>query len=122
MSAVVSTQLRAALRTSQSVMPFPLDHALAVTEWMPPYNVQIPTATTEESVVALLTQGLTTLTFVCITADQDISVTYGTAGSNVPVSLTAHGVHLLSGTSLTALAISNASGVTANVTIFVAGS
>lgn len=121
MAAVVSMQLQVSLRTPHAVFPFPLDYAAAVTEWFPPYTVVIPTGTAEESIVSLLTQGLTTITTVVITSDQAISVTCGAAGSNVPIPVAAHGFLALAGTSLTALAITNASGVDANVTIGVGG-
>lgn len=102
--------------------PLKIEHALSQTMWTGPMTVQVADSTTEESIIALGTQGLTTITALMITSDQDISVTYGAAGTNVPVALSANGVHLMSNTSLTALSITNASGSTANVTYCVAGS
>lgn len=98
-----------------------LQAAEAVTAWVGPTTVQVATGVSEQSVVVIGTQGLTTITDILITADQAISVTYGVAANNVPVALGANKFHLITGTSLTALSISNSSGNTANVTYFVAG-
>ena len=122
MAAVVRTRVQVAVATPDGVLQFSYDDAIAVTEWVGPINTQVATGTTEQSVVALLTQGLTTITMLAIKADQDISVTYGSAGSNAPVTLSANKFHVMHGTSITDLAISNSSGATANVAYFVAGS
>lgn len=102
--------------------PLRVQHSIAQTEWVGPFNTQVVTATTEQSLLALGTQGLTTVTALLITSDQNISITYGTASVNVPVDLNANGVHCMSGTSLTAIAVTNNSGNTALITYFIAGS
>lgn len=99
-----------------------LQAAEAVTNWVGPLTVEIATGVSEQSIVVIGTQGLTTITDILITSDQAISVTYGVAGNNVPVPLAANKFHLITGTSLTALSITNASGNTASVTYHVAGS
>lgn len=98
-----------------------VEHALSQTIWFP-FNAQVADSVTEQAIIVLGTQGLTTITALILTSDQDISVTYGAAGSNVPIPLSANGLHAMSNTSLTALSISNASGSTANVRGMVAGS
>lgn len=97
-------------------------HAVSQTRWVGPITITVVTATNEQSVITLGTQGLTTITALWITSDIDISVTYGTAALNVPVPLNAGAVHCMSGTSLTALSITNNSGSLATVTYMIAGS
>jgi len=98
-----------------------MQSAESVTNWFGPTTVEIATGVSEQSIVVIGTQGLTTITDFQITSDQAISVTYGLAGNNVPVPLGANKFHLIAGTSLTALSITNVSGNTAKVTYFVAG-
>ena len=105
-----------------TIGPLRVSHNIAQTEWVGPFTTQVTTGTTEQSLLALGTQGLTTITALFLTSDQNISVTYGTAASNAPVDLNANGVHCMSGTSLTAVAISNSSGNTALITYFICGS
>jgi hypothetical protein len=102
--------------------PLPILHQLSVTEWFGPHTVQVADGVSEQSLTALGTGGLTTITVLEITSDRNISITYGAAGSNAPVNLDANGVHAMSGTSLTALAVSNSSGATALVTYSLGGS
>lgn len=99
----------------------PIVSELNVDEWAGPFTVEVPDSTTEQAVAVIDTQGLTTITALLITSNVNVSVTYGAAADNVPVALNAGGVHLISGTSLTALALSNASGSTATVTYLVVG-
>ena len=101
--------------------PLSVLHQLSQTEWIGPNTIRITTPVTEQSLVALLTQGLTTLTALLITPNQNISVTYGAAASNVPVDLNANGFHAMSGTSLTALAVTTTVNPT-DITYWVAGS
>ena len=105
-----------------NVGPFAVEHAMSQTLGVGPFTVQVATGVSEQSIIALGTHGLTTITALMITADQDISVTYGVAANNVPIVLNKNAVHLISGTSLTALSISNSSGVTANCVYMIAGS
>jgi hypothetical protein len=122
MAGVARAEAKLTINSNQgNTHPLSVLSAEAVTNWVGPFNIQIPTGTTEQSIVVLGTQGLTTITDLMITSDTDISVTYGTANVNVPVPLGANKVHLITGTSLTALSISNASGSTASVTYLVAG-
>jgi hypothetical protein len=64
------------------------------------------------------TQGITTAKALLIKSDQVITVSYngGTA-----IQIAANGFHLLGGTSLTAVSITTASGVTATVTYAIGG-
>ena len=100
----------------------PLRHQLSQTEWFGPHTVQVADGVSEQSLPALGTGGMTTVTALFITSDTNISITYGASASNAPVPLNANGVHEMSGTSLTAIAVSNSSGATALVTYFLAGS
>ena len=101
--------------------PLRVVHSIAQTEWVGPFTVQIPTATVEQAIVVFGTYGLTTVTALLITSNQNISITYGAAASNVPVNLDAYGVHCMSGTSVTEITVSNSSGNTALITYFLAG-
>lgn len=123
MAGVARAEAKLAIDSNQGgVNPFSVLCAESVTNWVGPFTIQIATGVSEQSVIVIGTQGLTTITDVMITSDTNISVTYGAAGSNVPVPLGANKCHLITGTSLTALSITNASGDTATVTYLVAGS
>ena len=104
-----------------TIGPLSILHQLSQTEWIGPNTIRIATAVTEESLVVLLTQGLTTITALLITANENITVTYGAAASNAPVALNANGFHAMSGTSLTALAVTTTVNPT-DITYWVAGS
>lgn len=105
-----------------TIGPLAVLHQLSQTEWVGPFATQVADGAAEQAIIALGTQGLTTVTAVLITSDRNISITYGAAASNVPVNLDANGFHAMSGTSLTAIAISNSSGAAALVTYMLAGS
>ena len=100
----------------------PLRHQLSQTEWFGPHTVQVANGVSEQNLTAFGTGGITTVTAFLITADRNISITYGAAATNVPVDLNANGLHAMSGTSLTAIAVSNSSGAIALVTYMIAGS
>jgi hypothetical protein len=122
MSGVARAEAKLTVDSNQGIAgPFSVLCAESVTNWVGPFTIQIATGASEQSVIVIGTQGLTTITDIMITSDTAISVTYGAAASNVPVPLGANKVHLVTGTSLTALSITNASGVTATVTYLVAG-
>lgn len=105
-----------------TIGPLAVAQSLSQTEWVGPFTTQVADAVTEQSIIALGTQGLTTITALLITSDRNVSITYGAAGSNAPVNLDANGFHCMSGTSLTAVAVSNSSGAVALVNYFIAGS
>src|SRR3990167_416566 len=102
--------------------PMRIAHAVSQTRWVGPVTITVATGTTEQAIITLGTQGLTTITALWITSDVNISVTYGAAASNVPIALNAGAVHCMSGTSLTALAFTNNSGSLATVSYMAAGS
>jgi hypothetical protein len=82
-----------------------------------PQLVQIATGQTDQAVrIISATQGITTVIGFLIASDQDVTVKYN-AGS-VAIALNANGFHFLSGTSLTAVAVTNNSGSTANLRIW----
>jgi len=105
-----------------STSPLALLVSRTVTAWLGPFTIPIVAGLNEQAIVVLGTQGLTTVTALLITADADISVTYGVAANNVPIPLNANGFHLLADTSLTAITITTAASVTANLTYFLGGS
>ena len=105
-----------------TVGPKRVAHAMNQTRWVGPITITVATGTTEQAILTLGTQGLTTITALWITSDVNISVTYGVAASNVPVPLNAGAVHCMSGTSLTALSFTNTSGSLATITYMIAGS
>lgn len=102
--------------------PMRVAHAMSHTRWVGPITITVATGTTEQAVITIGTQGLTTITALWITSDVNISVTYGAAASNAPVALNAGAVHCMSGTSLTALSFTNNSGSLATITYVIAGS
>ena len=104
-----------------TIGPLSVLHQLSQTEWFGPHTVQVADGVSEQSLTALGTGGITTVTALFITSDRNIAITYGAAASNVPVDLNANGFHAKSGTSLTAIAVSNSSGATALVTYMLAG-
>lgn len=123
MAGVARAEAKLTVESNQgSAGPLSVLCAESVTNWVGPFSINISTGVSEQSVVVIGTQGLTTITDLIITSDTDISVTYGAAASNVPVALGANKVHLITGTSLTALSITNNSGITAKVTYMLAGS
>ncbi|SRR6266849_4164577 len=99
--------------------PLDIVQALAITIDTGPLLVQVVTGVSGQAVRIIGTQGITTVTGLLITSDQTISVGYngGTA-----ITLIASGFHMFSDTSVTAIAITNASGNTANVTMWLVGS
>jgi hypothetical protein len=104
-----------------TIGPLPITSELQVDEWVGPFATEVTTGTTEEAIIPIGTQGLTTVTACLFTSSHAVSITYGVAANNVPIDLAAGGVHLLSGCALTAISISNASGSTATCTYFLAG-
>ncbi len=99
--------------------PLNILKALAVTIDTGPLLVQVLTGVSGQAVRIIGTQGITTVTGILITSDQNISVSYN-GGTAIP--LTANGFHMFANTSVTAMAITNASGNTANCTMWLVGS
>lgn len=100
----------------------PLDilTALSVTIDTGPMLVQIANGVVAQAVRIFGTQGITTATAVLISSDQTVTVFYN--GGNQALTLTANGFHLLASTSITAMTITNNSGSTANISIWLSGS
>ena len=96
-----------------NVLPLLFSLAQSEANWR---TYLVADATSDESVDLA---GIATVDVFLITADQDI--TYKLNGSSDAITLDANGVHILFGTSITAVTVSNASGSTANVTVFFAG-
>jgi hypothetical protein len=99
--------------------PLDLVEALAVTIDTGPLLVRVLTGVSAQAVRIIGTQGITTVTACLITSDQTISISYN---AGTAISLVAGGFHMFSNTSITAMAITNASGNTANVTMWLVGS
>ncbi len=99
----------------------PLDilQAISVTIDSGPMLVTVATGVSAQAVRFFGAQGITTATAVLISSDQTITVTYN--GGNQAITLTANGFHLLSNTSITAIAITNNSGSTANISLWLCG-
>ena len=123
MAGVVRMKIEVSLNANLGLVgPMKLEKSLAVDEWYGPYTLEVATGSTEVATgIFTANIGLTTMTAFVITSDQTISVTYGTAASNAPVTLTAGGFHAMQDTSLTEVTISNSSGNTANVLMWAAG-
>lgn len=99
----------------------PIVHEQNVDEWVGPFAAEVSTGTTEETIIAIGTQGLTTITACLFTSNVAVGITYGVAANNVAIDLAAGGVHLISGCALTAISITNASGSLATVHYLLAG-
>lgn len=123
MAAIVRAKCEVSVTSNVGLVgPMKLEQSLAVDEWYGPYTLEVATSSTEVATgIFTANIGLTTMTAFFITSDQTISVTYGAAASNAPVTLTAGGFHAMQNTSLTEITLSNSSGNTANVTIWAAG-
>src|SRR3990167_1816154 len=88
-----------------TIGPLRLFRMLTATVWLGPFTIPIVAGFAEQAIVVLGTQGLTTITACLITADANISVTYGVAANNVHIALNANGFHCLAATSLTNITI-----------------
>lgn len=80
------------------------------------HELQLADATTDSSVNF---GGVTTSDIILISSDQAIS--WRAAATDTAIGLDANRVHVLVGTNLTAVLLTNASGSTANVKVLVAG-
>jgi len=80
------------------------------------HELQLATASVDSAVNF---GGVTTGDIVLLSSDQTIS--WRCAATDTAIALDANRVHLLVGTNLTAILLSNASGSTANVKVLVAG-
>ncbi len=96
------------------------DHAQTVNVWAGPHNVQIATGTTLQPIIAIGIQGITVATAFLVTADQNITVAYQIPTAPAML-LNKGGIHCFSDTSITAVYISNVSGLLANLTYFIGG-
>jgi hypothetical protein len=100
--------------------PFELLHSLAAEAWAGPLNAVIPTGTSTQSIILLGIQGLSLITSFLITTDQQITVFYN--GAITGIVINPGGFHAFSDVSITAVSITNVSGVAANVRYGCAGS
>jgi len=80
---------------------------------------EVATATSDQDIAFNLTNGITTIDLMLIKSDQTIS--YEINGADTTITLDAGCVHVLWGTNITALTVTNASGSTANLKILIAG-
>lgn len=86
------------------------------TGWL---TYEVADGVSEQAFPISTTTGITTVDVFYITSDQAIS--WKCVAGETAIGLDANGAHCLFGTSLTAILVSNASGSTANVKIYVAG-
>ena len=100
---------------------FDVIYSQSVTKWTGKRHITLATGITDQSLIDIGSGGITTINTFMIVSDQNISVKFGTAGSNVALTLTALAPMLVSGIALTALSLSNASGNTANIDYALAG-
>jgi hypothetical protein len=80
---------------------------------------ELATGTTDQAIPFTLSTGVTTVDIVLIESSQAISWRLNAA--DTAITIDANRVHLLFGTNITALLMSNASGSTAYVKIYIAG-
>jgi len=120
MAAVAKLQAKFTILGPTIAGPFDLLHSLSVLAWTGPLNVVIPNGTAVQSLIILGLQGLSLITSMLITSDQTITVFYN--GADIGLTIAPGGFHAFSATSMTAVAITNVSGMNANVTYACAGS
>jgi len=82
-------------------------------------SYEVATATADQAIAFNLTTGVAAIDIVLITSDYQIS--YRQAVTDTAITLDAGCVHVLWGTDISALLLTNASGSTALVKIFIAG-
>jgi hypothetical protein len=80
---------------------------------------ELANSVTDQAIPFNLSTGVTTVQVILLTSDKAIS--WRANAADTAITLSANRVHLLYGTSLTALLLSNSSGSTANVRIYIAG-
>jgi len=86
------------------------------------YTYELPTGTTDQSLILIgAAGGVETIQDFFVMADQNISLKIGTAGANVAFTVAANRPVLVTGTSITALSASNASGNLARVKVVLVG-
>ena len=121
MAAIVRTELKISSTLSAGLVgPVSFLRAVSAAIDSGPMLVQVATGITAQAVRIFGTQGITTATVVLISSDQDVTITYN--AGNQPLLVSANGFHVLSGSSITAMAVTNNSGLTANLSIWIAGS
>ena len=96
--------------------------AQSITKWTGKRHMTLATATTDQMLVDITTNGIVTVNQFMIVSDQLISVKLGISGSNVGIPLLAGAPLLISGVTLAAISLSNTSGNTANIDYALAGS
>jgi hypothetical protein len=94
-------------------------HSLSAEAWGGPFNAVIPNGTAVQSLIILGIQGLSQITSMLITADQQVTIFYNTSVQGLLIN--PGGFHVFSDTSITAVAVTNVSGVEANVEYLCAG-
>jgi hypothetical protein len=100
--------------------PYSLLHSLSAQAWVGPLNSVIPTGTAVQSIIILGIQGLSLITSLLITSDQLVTIFYNAASPGLTIN--PGGFHIFSDTAITAVSVTNVSGVAANVTYCAAGS
>ena len=86
------------------------------------YEIELLTGTAEEALIIIgATQGIETVQTIIINSDRNILVTLGAAASNVGIPVDAGGFIAVARTTLTAVSLSNSSGATANVGVYIGG-
>ena len=120
MAAITRTDFKMATQLPSGLVgPIQFSRAVSAAIDTGPTLVQVATGVTNQAVRIFGTQGITTATVVFISSDQDVSVIYN--GSSQPLLLSAGGYQVLAGTSITTMGVTNNSGLTANLTIWLAG-
>lgn len=121
MAGISRAQAKLSLSGPNGVDTFDAAFAQSVTKWTGKRHMTLATATTDQSLIDIGGGGITTINQFMIISDQAISVKLGAAGSNIALALLAGAPLLLTGIALTALSLSNASGLTANIDYALSG-
>jgi hypothetical protein len=119
MAAVAKLEAQLTILGEGGTGPFELLHSLSAEAWAGPLNTVIPTGTSAQSIILLGIQGLSSITSFLITTDQQITVFYN--GAVTGMTINPGGFHAFSDTNITAVSLTNVSGVAANVRYAAAG-
>lgn len=115
------TTMTTEVLTAYGRYPLAWDYAESVDEVYPPFTVEIADGASDSSLLSGGGAGISTIHSLFLVSTVAITVKLGAAGSNVAFALAAKAPLRLTGTSLTALSVSNASGSTALITCILGG-
>jgi len=94
--------------------------AQLVTRWTGKRVMTLATGITDQLMIDIGTGGVATIAQLVLVSDRNISIKFGTAGSNQAITVLANAPILLSGIAQTLIYLSNTSGAAATITYMLA--